>query len=306
MPQASFTPRSVRPGTGFGATSKFMAQYGPEQQMLKVARVAIWNLQWQVSGFVAAKPTIDPKILTGRFVDGSDVEGIDLRASVVDTPWEVLDYQTCRLLLTITVALYENWCHELCKSFQLSGIIVSANKRKYEDGLQWPDPYPGHSGMNISSVITNLTSNDGVSPGMTHIANRVQSTQVNVSTFSPRMTVYRMFKEARNAIAHQGGVATKRLCTAYNECTSIVPADLGMRIVPSLDTPALGRHVQLSWRSIIGFADMLRRMVVDVDHLLMSTQTAMQDLSLRLRGDPLALVDPALADTLIKQRAWAK
>jgi hypothetical protein len=79
-----------------------------------------------------------------------------------------------------------------------------------------------------------------------------------------------------------------------------------MRIVPSISVPALGMPVQLPWRGVIGLADMLRRLVVDIDHLLMPTKVAAQDLSVRLRTDPLALVDPIQATTLIKNWAWAK
>ncbi|HUC24146.1 MAG TPA: hypothetical protein VMA73_15665 [Streptosporangiaceae bacterium] len=52
--------------------------------MLMVARAATWNFQWQVKGFVEAMPDVDQRTLLGRFVDGSDVEGIDLRASVAN------------------------------------------------------------------------------------------------------------------------------------------------------------------------------------------------------------------------------
>jgi hypothetical protein len=180
MAQTVSAPRSVKAGIGFGATSGFMSQYGPEQQMLKVARVATWNLQWQVKGFVAARPETDSKTLVGRFVDGSDVEGIDLKASVVDTAWEVLDQQTRRLLLMNTVALYENWCNELCRTFQLFGAITATNRRRCEDGLQWPDTFNGRPRTGIGSVITILISNGGVSPGMTTIASRVQPIQVNI------------------------------------------------------------------------------------------------------------------------------
>src|SRR5690348_649619 len=123
MTHTAAAPRRVPRGVGFGATANFLAQYTTVFQTMMVARVAMWNLQWQVKGFVSAMPKITQQTLLGRFVDGSDVEGIDLRASVVNTPWESLDQQTSRLLLINTVALYEAWCNELCETFSRFGII---------------------------------------------------------------------------------------------------------------------------------------------------------------------------------------
>ena len=79
-----------------------------------------------------------------------------------------------------------------------------------------------------------------------------------------------------------------------------------MRIVPEFLCPALGEPVRLSWRGVIGLSDMLRRVVVDVDHLLMCTRTAERDLIERLRTDPGALRDPARANIVARGKDWAK
>jgi hypothetical protein len=299
-------PRSVSQSVGFGATANFLAQFGPVQQVLKVARVAIWNLQWQVKGLVDARPGIDARTLEGRFVDGSDVTGIDLKKTVVNTEWNSLDQETSRLLLTNVVALYEAWCHELIKTFVDHGFIDPKKHRPMQDSLQWPDSYLGREKTGITDVINTLRTAGGESAGMKALLQTVQPHPVEMATFPPRLHVYRLFKEARNSIAHQGATSSAPLLTAYNACTEIRPNNLGMRVVPEFTEPTLGTPVSLSWNGVIGLADMLRRLVVDVDHCLMFTNAAMSDLASRLQSDPNALSDPTNANTLIKRRDWAK
>jgi hypothetical protein len=288
MPPAAVVPRRVPAGAGFGATANSLAQYTTLQQMLKVARVAIWNLQWQVKGFVSARPLVDSRTLLGRFVDGSDVEGIDLRSSVVNTSWQWLDQQTCRLLLTNTIALYEGWCHEFCETFRRFGIITQDEQRRYQNALQWPDAYGSRRGPGVETAVRTIKSQDSISRGMTALAGCMQTSLVNPAHFSPRMRVYRVFKEARNSISHQGAMASDELCAAHSGYLGITSNDLGMRVVPAFTAPVLGAPADLSWRGIIGLADMLRRVVVDVDHSLMDTKTAELDLAERLRSNPTA------------------
>jgi hypothetical protein len=123
---------------------------------------------------------------------------------------------------------------------------------------------------------------------MTALADCMQTSLVNPALFSPRMRVYRVFKEARNSISHQGAMASGELCTAHSDYLGITSNDLGMRVVPTFTAPVLGTPVDLSWRGIIGLADMLRRVVVDVDHSLMDTKSAELDLAERLRSDRTA------------------
>jgi|ERR1039457_2687718 hypothetical protein len=298
--------RRVPPGAGFGASSRFLAQYTTIHQMMMVARVATWNLQWQVKGFSEAMPAVDSRTLLGRFVDGSDVEGIDLRASVVDTPWDVLDQQTCQLLLINTVALYEAWCSDLCGTFQKFGVITEPRLRSLPDLLQWPDKYGARPRAGIQSAINELRSADEVSAAMTALTSAARLFNVDETTFSPRMRIYRVFKEARNTIAHRGGIAGDYLCEAYSDSREIKVDDLAMRIVPNFVPPVRGTPVRLSWRGVIGLSDMLRRMVSDIDHLLMDTKAAERDLVERMRTDPGAIPEPARSNELAKGKYWAK
>ena len=306
MTSSGVVPRSVPAGAGFGATANYLAQYTTVHQTLMVARVAIWNLQWQVKGFISAQPKADKRTLEGRFMAGSDVDGIDLKASVVNTAWESLEQQTCRLLLINTVALYEGWCYEFCNTFRRFNVITDAKLRAYQDQLQQPDTSGTNGKAGIESTISTLLSKDAVSQGMSALMGCMRTSLVDPRLFAPRMRVYRVFKEARNAISHRGAIATDRLCAAYNDYTGITENDIGMRVVPAFTAPVLDTSVELSWRGIIGLSDMLRRLVVDVDHSLMHTKTAELDLAERLRSDPTILDNASQAGSVLKHDHWAK
>jgi len=134
----------------------------------------------------------------------------------------------------------------------------------------------------------------------------MQPTPVNTATFPARMRIYRLFKQARNMIAHQGGISDQFLCDVFADCANINATDLGILHAPEFPAPTLGRQIVLHWKGIISAAEILRRMVIDVDHCLMFSQTASLDFAERVRVDPTALDDPTQANVLIRQNFWAK
>jgi len=221
---------------------------------------------------------------------------------VVKTSWDQLDQQTCQLLLINTVALYEAWCYEISSAFYSAGVISEKKQRDYQGSLQYPNHYGPKPKDGINSTVKKLASADGVSAAMTALMSSVLPSAVDEATFTPRMRIYRLFKEARNSISHRGSVVGNEVCDAYNDCAALSPADIGMRKAPEFPAPVLGEQVRLSWRGIIGLSDMLRRVVADVDHLLMCTKTAELDLIERLRTDPAALQDPSEAGSVATYR----
>jgi hypothetical protein len=52
------------------------------------ALAALWNLRWQVRGYIDTNPHASPDTLEKRFVLGSGVHGANLRRACVNITWE--------------------------------------------------------------------------------------------------------------------------------------------------------------------------------------------------------------------------
>jgi hypothetical protein len=66
----------------FPATREALAQMTALFDFVWPTAAALWNLRWQVQGFVAEVPTATVDELRKRFLFGSGLEGVDLNRTV--------------------------------------------------------------------------------------------------------------------------------------------------------------------------------------------------------------------------------
>src|SRR5829696_8920977 len=97
----------------YSSSGDFLRTYGPVQQTLKAARVAMWSMHWQMRGLMSVNPSLPTHKVSEHFALGSDVTGIDLYEFFARRPWEELEAQITRLLLMDVIAMYEGWSESL-------------------------------------------------------------------------------------------------------------------------------------------------------------------------------------------------
>lgn len=83
---------------------------------------ALWNLRWQVDGFLAAVPNATYEDVASRFVTGSGIHGADIRAMSIKTNWDDQKARFAEIVLTNAFAIYESWARRLLRSVQITGI----------------------------------------------------------------------------------------------------------------------------------------------------------------------------------------
>ena len=80
------------------------------------------------------------------------------------------------------------------------------------------------------------------------------------------MYCLRVFKEARNCYMHNGSTADPKLLTAYSDYTPhATTAALCVTEVPEFTAPVLNNQIQLSLRGVVGFSDILRKILISLD-----------------------------------------
>lgn len=71
------------PAPFFTSTAAFKNQYTALFDFLQPTAAALWNLRWQVRGYLATVPDATKEDLMGRFVQGSGIHSVNLRRAAL-------------------------------------------------------------------------------------------------------------------------------------------------------------------------------------------------------------------------------
>jgi hypothetical protein len=226
---------------------------------------ALWNLRWQVSGFLAEAPNSTPKQLNDRFVFGSGIHGTNLRKSCIETSWDVQKHHLASIVLTNAFSIYEHWADGI-----LASLGLGDDKGKL---LQRDVGFKGEPGLcetvqslcKVESKVLKSAYYPFFSSAPKHSWKKIRN----------QIACYRYFKELRNSQIHNGGKASARAEAAYLLFAPVSKKDdLGMRGELAYDPVVQGQDFRLHLRGVVGFCDILLRMMTTVDAELCQTIAA--------------------------------
>jgi hypothetical protein len=219
---------------------------------------AIWNLRWQVEGLVRAVPMITEEDLLGRFVAGSGIRGANLRRACIELSWADQQREFARFLLFEFCTLYEAWCEG---ALQEMGITEDLSKH-----LQFPDAIDKHGKKSgVSHALTRI-----LVPASTVLATALfpvlsKNRKYSLTKLDNLLRCYRYFKELRNLLIHGGGNGAKKLIAAETEYSQLSAADLGVSERPEFVPNASGSPAAISLRGVVGFGEVVLRLVCTLD-----------------------------------------
>jgi hypothetical protein len=237
------------------------------------ATAAIWNLRWQVKGYLLEAPTATEEQLKARFAhpSGSGSNYRNFRKGFAGTSWESHEAQIASLMLTTLVSEYEAWCRAILVAATGSETFADAN----EKGLQFPS-----------------TSSKGVGPTVAKTLKKtskpIMAAFQPVLTSHPRYAVahlenlmycFRYFKETRNALAHGGGVVSQRMFEAGTQYIQrMAPRNMGMPHPPTCPPQNIGDAVALTLKQVASFGEVILRLFVTVDGQVAQSEQAEKEL----------------------------
>lgn len=225
---------------------------------------AQWNLRWQVHGFIRAYPSASDDDLRARFAFGSGIRGANIRKACVELSWDAQQERFARVLLIEFCALYEAW---------IDGTLGATKQRTSAraKGLQYATSSDGGVGTALASLKSNISPElqDCVYPVL--LTNKKNS----LSHLEGLLRCYRYFKECRNGIVHHGGVSTQRLVDACGEYRCKSKSTLGVSELPEhFPVDKAGDMLSLSLRGVVGFGEVVLRLVTTLDAELSQTREA--------------------------------
>ena len=236
--------------------------------------VAMWNLRWQVQGFLGAYPGATQQEIVQRFALGSGIRGNEIRRACVDISWEEQENRFSSILLTSTIAIFEDFTESLV-GLTLSGQTKDRAVRDLQfpaspDGRGYPRAYAalGNPVSELTGVFT-----PGARAGRWYSGAHLQNL----------LLCYRYFKEMRNAAAHNGGRADQKLVDAYSAFAPVATtSQLGTEFVPKHSPPTLEHLIVPDLRGVSGFSNVVLRLIATYDADLSDRAGALTDIDARL------------------------
>ncbi|MBX3269806.1 MAG: hypothetical protein KF729_06075 [Sandaracinaceae bacterium] len=236
---------------------------------LWTAAAGLWSMRWQVDGFVRAMDAYDDATVKARFVSGSRIHGANIKGVCIDASWNANQEQLAAIALTLGISNFEGW---------LSDVVAQAD----EPGTASPSGLVGRR-MKLASDIMKPKSFKSAVGKLLGTGSELGRTcfgpplarrwKRELEKLDALLRVLRHFKDLRNKIVHNGGVADQQLVDSFNDISSLTKDDLGTPEFPSLNPVTLGSRVSLSLRGVVAMTDVLLRIAAAVDATLSESQS---------------------------------
>lgn len=251
---------------------------------------AMWNLRWQVRGFLSEASSPTSSQLSQRFVSGSGIAGADLKHACVDRTWDEQQDRLAAIVLMNAFAIYEHWADRILESL---GEGPDQGVR-----LQRPDgQQPG-----VGATVATLCVSESAVLKSAFYPIFTQEKRYSITELLNLTLAYRYFKEIRNSLAHRGGLASPRAEAAYIAFAPVSDrAHLKMKGALIHHSVTAGAPVRISLRGVVGFCDILLRMMATIDAELCKSSKAEPYFRDRLSA-PSSLQPSTLSSDLKRRR----
>lgn len=197
--------------------------------------VGLWNLRCEVKGILNEKPDISNNDLDKKFSLGSDIKGVNLK-SFCENSWSEQKEWIGWLLLNTLISTFEGYLTSLASIF--SNMTIK--------NMQFPNT--------IEQEIIKIVNHSSLIMHRTFYSVYKNKKDRDYDKIVNLMKCYRVFKELRNCLVHNGGIADKKLCDAYLVYQPIAfPSYLGLKKELEIIQPAIDNKINVSdiWYSWI-------------------------------------------------------
>ena len=219
----------------------------------------MWNLRWQVNGYMDANPNSTGDELSERFSKGSGGDRANLERACRDFTWDEQKEQFATFLLVNSFAFYEAWIFNILKELE-----YESNKAKDLGILiqKWNKNEGAWEVHNVIKEITKERSSIMSDLFYYHYSSRKKNM---LDILDNLMICYKCFKEIRNCIMHRASIADKLLIDSYDKYNSLNKSDLKAKEIPYVNKPILGDNIKVDLRGVVGFYDIILKLAATID-----------------------------------------
>jgi hypothetical protein len=237
------------------ANTVFEATYQASQQITETFDMVwpivggLWNLKTESERYFIEHPGADGKQAKKDIVPNLDIHGFNARRFSKEISWEKQNQYVAKILLINSMAIFDAWVDAFVDS---SLRNLSKNKKKEIcDNVKKGD----------FSSLENAISSQPISPlqGCFHFTAKRQDAYIDKLRL-----IYKYFKTCRNSCAH-GGIFSSSAETNYNAIAGFNKDECGLKEFPIIFHTIAGQPVKLSLRGVVGFYDVMIRIINHYD-----------------------------------------
>ena len=217
--------------------------------------------------------SVDTYLCQATINGDSYIHGINYKRAFFETSYEEQEEKLAWFLLNNLFAIHEGWVERI-----YAEIFCVAGYKRYTfiKNLEYE---------NLSSKFSAYFTPAGKeSPILCTSFYPVYESKASLdfSKIDNYMLCYRYFKEARNCYMHRNFVASQELVNSYTAFQAVATVtNLDIDEVLVIIPPILGQPVKLSMRGVIGFSQIIKRIIVISDAWLLRNKAAEKEILAR-------------------------
>lgn len=238
------------------ANTIFEATYSASQQitatfdMVWALDAGLWNLRQAANQYFLEHPQASSQEAKNALVKGLYIHGLNPKRIGAELSWEYEEQYIAELLLINAIAIFDTWVDE----FVDSALIGQSNNQKkpIKDAIKRGD----------FSQFDNALAQENTSSlaGCFHFTAKRQDTYID----NLRL-VYKYFKSCRNCCAHGNRKFSSVAETNYEAIKDFTKDDCGVKEFPKIAITKSGDPLKLILRGVVGFYDVLIRIINHYD-----------------------------------------
>jgi len=241
--------------------------------------IAMWNLRWQVRGYMECVERPSHQDIEARFARGSKISAGSIKKSTVDTTWEAQLQQFASIILINTIAIFEDF------TANMAALIYTdrTRRRRMADAMQFPASQANKDRPDpLRLVGQQLSPFSGAVTWDKAVLRRL-----DLNAQHDLLLCYRLFKEIKNAIAHNGGRANNSTKEAYERFSAvIVNGKVGATNAPDhTSINSVGDEVKITYRGIVGFSEIVFAILTNYDVVFSEYEIAEKELPYHVLPD---------------------
>ena len=261
------------------------------------AYIGVANLRRDYFNQIRHKPNITRedlnKVLCGDLgLDNYRKKDFDFDYMFNHTSFDMQKNELALLWINSAIALYEGWL----KNISYHIFASDNNKRKtLEDCLQFE-----HKWIADFAALINGTTSSFMDSNFT--SKYLAKHHRDAASVENLIKCFRVYKEYRNCYMHNGRKASIYLINAYNAYHPVANRQgLSVKKIPVFTQPQLNQPISLDFDKAILIGDIIMRLIVTVDALLVKTNAAEEEFKQRFKAS--SHYDKCLSPNIDKARS---
>lgn len=236
---------------------------------------AMWHFRQVIDEELKSDAPPTAAQLAGKYNVAPNTRGTtNLIFPFSEITWEEQRQRIAELALVNIIAIYEIWCDEICTKLGRSDLAIR---------LQFPTNAAGTKG--VKSVVEELVVTESLPLKGAIYPALTSSKKYSMASIDALLTCFRYFKELRNTFMHRSRLCDGKLFGAQSAfLANASTSSLGMDFVPEHATFSIGDEVSLSLHGVLGFTDVILRIVTTIDAELSRSLPAEAEIIRRIKS----------------------